>query len=128
MTEIVEFTEPAAAPDGAAGRKSRSPRARISALARCICAKQRAYKEALAAGKPDYCADRIGDRAFLRAMPPLSAVDGIRDFIVCVAYAVTTEVIRHKDAAPLLDAARRALRQMAKTASSPGPRPAEKII
>ena len=89
-----------------------------NAVTRCLRAWQRAYKKTIDDDEDDYHAKCAGDRAFLRAMPPLSGSDNIRDYIACVAYAVVIEVIRHKDAAPLLDAAKislAALRHQPKT-------------
>jgi hypothetical protein len=80
-----------------------------AAVARCLRAWQRTYKKAISDDEDDYQAKCEGDRAFLRAMPPLSGFDNIRDFIACVTYAVVIEVVRHKDADHLLAAAKIAL-------------------
>jgi hypothetical protein len=80
-----------------------------AAIARCILAKQRAMKKAIADGESKVGAEMKGERAFLRALPPLSGFDNIRDFIACVTYALATDVIIRSGAEPLLDAAKIAL-------------------
>jgi hypothetical protein len=81
----------------------------VAAIAHCILAKRGAHKKALAERKDKSDALRAGNFAFLRAMPPLSGLNNIRNFIACVAHAMVTEVLLPADAAPLLAAARTAL-------------------
>lgn len=78
----------------------------IAAIARCIVAKRHALGEAVADGQSDDRAKRAGDMAYLRAMPALSDLDSIREFIACVTYALATEVIGPKESLPLLEAAK----------------------
>lgn len=83
-----------------------------AAVVRCIRAFQRAYKKVLdELGKSasDYPAEKAGREAYLRALPPLSGYENIRDFIACIAYADLTELIRHSDAEHFLDSAKVAL-------------------
>ena len=80
-----------------------------AAVARCIRAWHRAQKKESANGTSDYKSQCAGNIAYLRAAPPLSGYQNVRDFIACVTFAALTEVIRQKDAAHLLAAAKIAL-------------------
>ena len=83
------------------------PSGTAAAIARCILAKRRA--RTLAASESSYRAMRAGAEGYLGAMPRLSDLDSIRDFVACVTYGVATRVIRRKDSLPLLEAAKAAL-------------------
>ena len=81
----------------------------VTAIARCILAKQNAYKKELAKGADSYRAIRAGHRAFIGEMPPLAGLENIRNFVSCVAHAMVTGILIPKDAAPLLADAKAAL-------------------
>ncbi len=93
--------------DRGLGNSSASPQ--VVAIARCIMAKRYAYQYELAKGVNNKRAIRAGNLAFLRAMPPLSGFDNIRNFIGCVAHALVTGVLVPKEAVPLLAGAKAAL-------------------
>jgi hypothetical protein len=81
-----------------------------AAIIRCLRAWQRAYNKNIAKPECDeFHAKRAGDRAFLRAMPPLSGYDNIRDFIACVTYAIVINSISHDDTQSLFLSAKIAL-------------------
>ncbi len=80
-----------------------------AAVGRCIRAQKYAHNKALDEDETDYEAEKAGNQAFIRAMPPLAGPANIRDFVACVTYAILTEVIRHKDSDHLLAAAKVAL-------------------
>lgn len=94
------------------------------AVSRCTRAYQRAYRGQKAATGSDYKGECAGNQAFLRAMPPLSGYENIRDFIACLAYASMADVLRLKEANNLLAVAKvalAALRQQPKPPEPPGP-------
>ncbi|MGA3162235.1 MAG: hypothetical protein ABSC77_13575 [Terracidiphilus sp.] len=64
------------------------------AVARCLDAWERANKAELAKGKSKCTASIEADQAYRRAMPPLAGSENIRDYIACVAYAMTIDAIR----------------------------------
>jgi len=80
-----------------------------AAVARCIRAYQRAYKTALDEDESKYSAQKAGEEAYLRALPPLSGYENIRDFIACITYSDLTEVISHPKADHFLESAKVAL-------------------
>src|ERR1035441_4679770 len=63
-----------------------------AAVARCIRAWHRAQKKESANGSSDYKSQCAGNIAYLRAVPPLSGHQNVRDFIACVIFAALTEV------------------------------------
>jgi hypothetical protein len=92
--------------------KSHDPlvaRGPLPAIARCILASRRARDGSRAMGASPRQSEAAANRAFLRAMPPLSGYDNICDFIACVTHAIVTGVLRQQDAVPLLKSARHAL-------------------
>jgi hypothetical protein len=95
------------------------------AVARCIRAWHRAQRKESAAGGSDYKSSCAGNIAYLRAVPPLQGFKNIRDFIACVTFAAMTEVIRHKDAAHLLAAAKLALAALPQEPSTAGQQPSK---
>jgi len=83
-----------------------------AAVTRCIRAFQRAYKKELDDLDEDeskFPAEEAGREAYLRALPPLSGFENVRDFVACIAYADLTGIIRQSDAAHFLDSAKVAL-------------------
>ncbi|MGA8728829.1 MAG: hypothetical protein WB608_08775 [Terracidiphilus sp.] len=79
-----------------------------SAVARCNDAWERTYKASLAVEKHRVAALMVANRAYCRAMPPLSGAQNIRDFIACVADGMLINVIHEKSASKLLYAAQMA--------------------
>jgi len=78
-------------------------------LARCIRAWNRAYHKKLDEEETDFEAVEAGNRAYLRAMPPLAGDQNIRDFIACIAFASLTKLILQPTADHFLAAAKVAL-------------------
>jgi hypothetical protein len=109
MTDIAEITEPADAHVGEANPKTSIRPGEHAAIVRCILAKQRAFGKALADGKTDFAASIAGNKAFLRALPPLSGFEYIRDFVACVTYAIAAHIVSGKAAGTLLESAKVAL-------------------
>jgi len=66
---------------------------------------EEAANQALKDGKSDKAALRAGKMAYCAAMPKLSGAGNIRDFIACVAYAMSLELIPGNEATRLLYAA-----------------------
>jgi hypothetical protein len=64
-----------------------------------------AMKEALSEGKSDKIAKLSGKIAFCTAMPKLSGASNIRDFIACVTYAMSLDIIPGNEGTRLLYAA-----------------------
>jgi hypothetical protein len=87
----------------------------ISAIARCVAARNKARSDAFARSQPRYTADQEGASAFRSAMPPLLGADNIRDFIACVAHGMLIGVIENKDATKLLYAAQVAFSAQSRT-------------
>jgi hypothetical protein len=88
------------------------------AVARCLQAWARVNKAERAKGKSRYEASVEADRAYRRAMPPLSGQENICDFIACVAHAMIVHVFQDDTATKLLYAA-----QVAHTTSRGQPVP-----
>jgi hypothetical protein len=71
------------------------------AILRCMRAWNYAYKKAaddLDEDENDYPAQKAGNKAYLRAMPPLNGQENICDFISCINFASMTDIVSHKDA------------------------------
>jgi len=75
------------------------------AIARCLSAWARAYKEEKAIKNDHYEAVRKGNHGYRKAMPRLSGYENIRDFIACVAHGMLIEAIEGPVGARLLYAA-----------------------
>ena len=86
------------------------------AVARCSTAYDQAFATARSGHKTEYNAGLIADKAFRRALPPLTGRENIRDFIACVAHGMLLNAINSAEGARLLYAA-----QIAHTASEPPP-------
>jgi hypothetical protein len=95
-------------------------------VGRCIRAWNRAYHkklDELDEDENDYEAEKAGKRYYLRAMPPVAGFENIRDFIACVTYASTIEIITRPEAVHFFAAAKvalDALRREIKPARGPG--------
>jgi hypothetical protein len=79
------------------------------AVERCNRARLRAYNKELANIKQDqsdYPAEKAGNKAYLRSLPPLSGYQNICDFIACIANGMAVDAIRPADADRLLAAAK----------------------
>ena len=102
MTEVTETTEitpatselekPAAAPEN-------------PAVARCMKAWIRTFKEARANDKSEYEASKVAIQAYRNAMPSPWSYESIRDFIACVARGMLTGIFVGEDSTKLLYAA-----------------------
>jgi len=80
------------------------------AVARCCKAWEVTYKARLGDDEDDDISAQIeADEAYRKAMPLLSSFDNIRDFIACVAHAITIGAIVGEQASRLLYAAQVAL-------------------
>ena len=75
------------------------------AVARCLNAWARTNKAERAKGKSKMDADREANQAYRDAMPPLSGLENIRDFIACVARAMIDHIFLNDTATKLLYAA-----------------------
>jgi len=109
MNDIVEIDHESASAENESAPKGQEHLGGIAAIARCILAKRRARTEVIARSGSGYGAKRASAKAYLLALPPLSDLDNVRDFIACVTYAIATEVISAKDSLQLLMAAKAAL-------------------
>jgi len=72
------------------------------AILRCMRAWNCAYKKAaddLDEDESHWPAQKAGNQAYLRAMPPLNGQENICDFISCINFAFMTDIVSHKDAA-----------------------------
>jgi hypothetical protein len=76
----------------------------------CINAWNRAHEQqAEHKGSSNWECEKAGNKAYLRAVPPLSGYKNICDFIDCINYASMIGVIAHTDAAHYLANAKVAL-------------------
>ncbi len=75
------------------------------AVARCCDAWARAHQAAASSGKSHIGIRTDADQAYCRAMPPLSGLDNISDFIACVTYGIVIGAILGPTATRLLYAA-----------------------
>ena len=87
----------------------------ISAVARCIAARNEARSDAFARSEPRFAINDAGADAFRSAMPPLLGAENIRDFIACVTQGMLIGVIENKDATKLLYAAQVAFSAQGRT-------------
>jgi len=116
MTEAIETTP---APSAAA-----DPNVFLEnpAIARCLRARSRAYKDAREKNKPDYEASSEADQAYRLVMPRLSSYENIRDFVACVTHGMIIHVIDWDHSTKLLYAAQVALGTVRR--QPPAPKPA----
>jgi hypothetical protein len=75
------------------------------AIASCMRAWRHVYQRELAKGESEFMSAHNAGPAYRRAMPPLSGLENIRDFITCVAYGLINEAINDKTGTKLLYAA-----------------------
>jgi hypothetical protein len=109
ITSIQSVPEEACAPASVADNP---------AVARCSDAYESALKEAGEHGKDSVFAELDAEKAFRKALPPLSGLQNIRDFIACVAYGMLLGAISGTDGARLLYAAQVAHATIGKPAVS----------
>jgi hypothetical protein len=72
------------------------------AILRCMRAWNYAYKKVaddLDEDENRWPAQKAGNQAYIRAMPPLNGQENICDFISCINFASMTDIVSHKDAA-----------------------------
>jgi hypothetical protein len=91
------------------------------AIARCLRARSRAYKEAREKNKSDYEASVEAAQAYRLVMPRLSSYENIRDFIACVTHGMIIRVIDWNHSTKLLYAAQVALGPVRRQPSAPTP-------
>jgi len=84
------------------------------AAARCCDARSRTIQACLAKGDSEVAAYLDADDAYCRAMPPLSGIQNIRDFIACVAHGLIINVFLESTATKLLYAAQVAFNALPK--------------
>jgi len=75
------------------------------AVARCYEAYTQAMKEAIERQKGRIGVDKAACKAYCNAMPTLSGLDNIRDFIACVAHGMAMDIIVSAQGTKLLYAA-----------------------
>jgi hypothetical protein len=102
MSEVIEITETTPAPVEAE-KPSTAPE--NPAVARCMKAWIRAFKEARANNKSEYEASKVAIQAYRNAMPSPCSYESIRDFIACVARGMLTGIFVGEDSTKLLYAA-----------------------
>jgi hypothetical protein len=80
------------------------------AIASCMRSWNYAYKKRAEEKHPsEYECEKAGSKAYLNAVPPLSGLENICDFIACINYASMRGVVTHSDATHYLANARIAL-------------------
>ena len=84
----------------------------------------REYRQSVLQGNMNCIAEINAGRIAIGALPPLTSISNIRDFIACIAYALAFDVLQVTTATRLLQAARLAhlhLRQEAAAEDKPRP-------
>jgi hypothetical protein len=97
------------------------------AVAYCFVASERAYRTGLKETKSRMLARKHSREAFRQALPTLSGLDNIGNFIACIAFAISKGVFVDGDDADLLSDAQIALKSLAAELSKerPGGKSAE---
>jgi hypothetical protein len=81
-----------------------------AAIASCMRSWNYAYrKRAGAKHATDWECEKAGNKAYLNAVPPLSGLENICDFIACINFASMKGVVTHNEATHFLANARIAL-------------------
>jgi hypothetical protein len=75
------------------------------AVARCMKAWVRAYKDERAKNMSDYESNKAAIQAYRDAMPSPCGYESIRDFIACIVRGMLTGIINGEDSTKLLYAA-----------------------
>jgi hypothetical protein len=75
------------------------------AVARCMKAWFRAFREAKAKNKSEYESEKVAIQAYRDAMPSPAGYDNIRDFIACVVRGMLVHIINGEESTKLLYAA-----------------------
>jgi len=96
-----------------------SPVSATPAVAHCMNAWRRVYKEEKAKRKGNLDASLTANKAYRDAIPPLSGYENIRDFIACVAHAMLIGAILDDQGTKLLYAAQVALSTLRRQPSAP---------
>lgn len=99
------MTETTQTPPAPTAEDKPSPVPSNPAVETCSKAYTRAYKAARKQSPGILHAEDEAEKAFCKAMPPLSGQENIRDFIACVAYGMLIKAIPGPDGARLLYAA-----------------------
>lgn len=89
-----------------------------NAIALCMEAWTHAYQSVMESNRGRFEAAAAASSAYRRTLPTLVGLDGIRNFIACVAHGIAIDAIEGSSASRLLYAA-----QVAKSASKPSNAP-----
>ena len=89
------------------------------AVARCMNALTRTYEEEKMKRKGNFDATLTAEKAYRKAMPPLSGYENICDFIACVAHAMLIGAILDDKGTKLLYAAQVALSTLHRQPAAP---------
>jgi hypothetical protein len=79
------------------------------AIARCWRAYRRAYNQQLESDENEFVAHCHAAKVYLRALPDLSSLEKLRDFIACVSFAAANDLIIESRSAELLKVAKVAI-------------------
>ncbi len=99
------------------------PALRNPAVARCQIAWKRAYRTGMKLTKSRMLARKEAREAFRQALPPLSGLDDIGDFIACVAFAMAAGILVDGEDVQILCAAQLALKTLVLRSKRNGERP-----
>jgi hypothetical protein len=89
------------------------PALEIPAVLRCQVALERAFRSEMNRSRSRMLARKHARDAFCQALPELSSLENLANFIACVAFAISTGVFADGKGAELLYAAQIALKSLA---------------
>jgi hypothetical protein len=95
------------------------------AIAHCMNVWKTAYQEGMAIRKEKLYANLYAGQAYRSALPPLTSLQNIRDFVACVAHGMLIGAIADRSATKLLYAAKVALATIITCPRRPGKEPHE---
>jgi small ligand-binding sensory domain FIST len=72
----------------------------------CLEIWRETYQSRKEKGESEYFASKAAHDAYREAMPDLTSLQDVQDFIACVSRAILVEAIDHEEAAKLLAAAK----------------------
>ncbi len=76
-----------------------------AAVLRCVSAYEDAYRAAMAQRKGEGLASFQAAKAYCKAIPPLTGITNIRNYIACVAHGMLTDIVLSDQGSRLLYAA-----------------------
>jgi hypothetical protein len=88
------------------------PALKNPSIAYCHLACERGYRVGMKATKSRMLARKFAREAFCQALPPLSGLENIGNFLACVAFALATGVFVDGDGAQLIESAQVALNRL----------------